>query len=201
MSILADKVLLLNKNMHPLRCISVRRAFFLLTKPRRKVPSAKVATAVEIDENHDIISLVEWDEWISLPVRPGDRFVGISKQQVRVPSIIVLGEFDRMVVVKRTFTKTALWDRQKGCDMYSSAPLKWHECDIDHFVPRSKGGETSWRNCGLTPIETNRRKGDKLAHEVGLRLRTPLVEPPAKPMFVQMRRDVRFPEWDAFIPG
>ena len=92
MSILDEKVLLLNKRMQPLRFIPVRRAFFLLSKPRRKDPSTKVATALEVDENHEIIGPVRWDDWLKLSVRDGDRFIATAKQRIRVPSIIVLAE-------------------------------------------------------------------------------------------------------------
>ena len=75
MSILDGKVLLLNRIMQPLRLISVRRAFFLLAKPRRKDPSTKVATALDIDENHEIVGPVRWDDWITSKKRGASRRV------------------------------------------------------------------------------------------------------------------------------
>ena len=199
MSVLDEKVLLLNRLMYPLRLISVRKAFFLLTKPRRKDPSTSVATALEVDENRDIVRPVKWEEWLSFPIREDDRVISTTKQKIRVPSIIILADFDRLVVGKTQLNKRSLWERQKGRCMYSTKPLKWDNCDIDHYIPRAKAGKTSWTNCGLTSIEYNRMKGDKLAPEVGLKLRLPLIEPPPKPLFVHLRRNPRFPEWDVFI--
>ena len=199
MSILDGKVLLLNRIMQPLRLISVRRAFFLLAKPRRKDPSTKVATALDIDENHEIVGPVRWDDWITLPVREGDRSISTAKHRIRVPSIIVLSDFDRVPVVDPRFTKTNMWMKQKGRCMYTLEEMKWDECDMDHFVAQSKGGKTDRTNCGLTKIEYNRRKGDKSAKEVGFELKIPLGPPKAKPVAVNLRRDSRFPEWDYFI--
>lgn len=199
MNILDDKVLLLNRIMQPLRLISVRRAFFLLTKPRRKNPSMKVATALEIDENHEIVGPVHWEDWVSLPPREGDRVIATARQQIRVPSIIVLSDYDRVPVVSPHLTKSNLWEKQKGKDMYTLEELSWDDCDIDHVVARSKGGKTDWSNCGLTCIAYNRKKGDRAPHEVGLQLRIPLGAPKPKPLAVRLRRDPRFPEWDAFI--
>jgi 5-methylcytosine-specific restriction endonuclease McrA len=199
MNILDEKVLLLNRLMQPLRLISVRRAFFLLSKPRRKDPSTKVATALEVDENHDIVGPVKWEDWLTLPVRPTDRHVSTAKQTIRVPSIIVLAEYDRVPLVEPNLTKVALWERQKGKDMYTLEQMKWDDCDMDHYIAQSKGGKTDWTNCGLTAIVNNRKKGDRPAHEVGLTLRIRLEPPKPKPMAVRLRRDPRFPEWDPFI--
>jgi len=201
MNILDEKVLLLNKLMQPLRLVSVRRAFFLLAKSRRKNPSMKVATALEVDENHEIIGPMRWEDWIVQPIRPGDRSVATAKHRIRVPSIIVLSDYDRVPVVKANLTKANMWDRQKGKDMYTLEDLKWDDCDMDHYVAQSKGGATSWTNCGLTKIAHNRKKGDRAAHEVGLQLRIKLEEPRPKPVLVRLRRDPRFPEWDPFIPN
>lgn len=199
MSILDEKVLLLNKLMQPLRIISVRRAFFLLAKPRRKDPATKVATALDVDENHEIIGPVRWDDWLRLPVRPCDRSVATAKQRIRVPSIIVLAEYDRVPVVTPNMSKTALWEKQKGKCMYTLQQMQWDDCDIDHYVAQSKGGKTDWSNCGLTTIANNRKKGDKAAHEVGLALRVKLEPPKPRPLAVRLRRDDRFPEWHPFI--
>ena len=199
MNILDEKVLLLNRIMQPLRFISVRRAFFLLSKPRRKDSSAKVATALETDENYDIIGPVKWDDWITYPIRENDRAVATPRHRIRVPSIIILAEYDRVPIVEPNMTKAALWDKQRGLDMYTLERMKWDECDMDHYIPQSKGGKTDWFNCGLTTIENNRKKGNKLAHEVGLRLRIKLGPPKPKPLATRLRRNPRFPEWDIFI--
>jgi 5-methylcytosine-specific restriction endonuclease McrA len=42
---------------------------------------------------------------------------------------------------------------------------------VDHLVPRSRGGETSWENCVLMCPMHNSRKGDKLLGELGWNLK------------------------------
>ncbi len=199
MNILYDKVLLLNRLMQPLRLITVRRAFFLLTKPRKTNPSSRVATALEVDENHAIVGPVQWEDWLTREVRPGDRAISSAKQKIRVPSIIVLAEYDKVPVVEPTLSKSSLWERQNGKDMYTLEQLAWDDCDVEHYIAKSRGGATSWTNCGVTAIKHNRKKGDRAAHEVGLRLRLPLTVPRPKPVLARLRRDPRFPEWNPFI--
>lgn len=42
---------------------------------------------------------------------------------------------------------------------------------IDHIVPQSRGGGSTWENTVLACARCNGRKGDRTAAEVGLRLR------------------------------
>ena len=199
MSILDDNVLLLNKNMQPLRIIKVRRAFYLLTKPRKKVPSDKVATALYVDENHEIIGPVKYEEWLTLPCVPGDRVIHTGKATIKVPSIIILSEFDRIPLQNRKLSKSALWQKQEGKDAYTLEDLEWDNCDIDHVHARSKGGPKTWDNCALTSIPNNRKKDNKTLAEAGFKLMIPLGAPKPKPGFLRIERDARFPEWNYFI--
>lgn len=200
MNILDDKVLLLNRLMQAVRLISVRKAFFLMAKPRRKDPRTRVATALEVNDNHEIERAVTWEEWITLPIRPEDRVIHTSRCGIRVPSIIVLAEFDKTVIVEPNLNKKTLWKRQDGKCMYTLVPLEWGECDMDHYIAKSAGGKTEWTNCGLTTMVINRKKGSKKAHEVGLSLKLPLVKPKSKPLAIDsLRPDLRFPEWDMYM--
>ena len=41
---------------------------------------------------------------------------------------------------------------------------------VDHLVPRSRGGATSWENCVAACLACNQRKGDRTPREAGMRL-------------------------------
>ena len=45
---------------------------------------------------------------------------------------------------------------------YRGKPLGSGEGNIDHVLPRSRGGKTSWENCVLASKDVNSRKGDRL---------------------------------------
>jgi 5-methylcytosine-specific restriction endonuclease McrA len=46
------------------------------------------------------------------------------------------------------------------------------ELTLDHVVPRSRGGKTTWRNVVTACVACNRRKGRATPEQVGMKLRT-----------------------------
>lgn len=82
---------------------------------------------------------------------------------------------------------------------YSGRKLRREEADIDHVVPRSRGGQTSWQNCVLAHREVNSRKADRLPQEAGLRLlHAPRVPAPV-PACVAIRNTHGIRDWDHFL--
>ncbi len=73
------------------------------------------------------------------------------------------------------------------------------EGNIDHVVPRSRGGKTSWDNCVLAHREVNSRKANRLPHEAGLRLRKQPVAPRVVPASVLIRNYYGVRDWQHFL--
>lgn len=169
-----------------------------MATPRKKNPSQKVLIAVEV-EDEQVIRLVQWEEWITLPIREGDRYVSTAKTKVRVPTIVTTAEYDKVPEIEPRLSKEALWRRQKGKDIYTNQPLKWSKANVDHYIPRAKGGETVWENVGLTDPEINTMKGDKYAHEVGLQLMQPLTKLKKMLLSMRLKPDPKYPEWDPYL--
>ena len=59
------------------------------------------------------------------------------------------------------------------------------ELTIDHVVPRSQGGTSTWENCVLACVTCNKRKADRTPQQAGLKLRqaagSPDVEADVRP--------------------
>ena len=53
---------------------------------------------------------------------------------------------------------------------------------IDHIMPRSRGGMTSWENCVAACLRCNHKKGNKMPEEIGMHLR----RKPSRPDFTLM---------------
>ena len=77
--------------------------------------------------------------------------------------------------------------------------LAREEGNIDHVVPRSKGGPTSWSNCVLSCKRVNNRKGDRTPHEAGLHLMKSPEPPKVLPMTLFLQNVHDIPEWEPFL--
>jgi 5-methylcytosine-specific restriction endonuclease McrA len=142
---------------------------------------------------------VSWSEWLQLPVREGDREVRTPRGPIRVPTVVVLGKFNKVPLRRVAFSARAIWERDAGRCQYTGRPLRPGEGNIDHVVPRSRGGATSWENCVLADRSVNSRKADRLPHEAGLRLLRPPAQPREVPVSVLIRNSHGIPDWELFL--
>jgi 5-methylcytosine-specific restriction endonuclease McrA len=69
---------------------------------------------------------------------------------------------------------------------------------LDHLLPRSRGGETTWLNLVTACSRCNSHKGDRTPEEAGLKL----LRKPAKPSllsFLQLHLNTHNEDWDIYL--
>lgn len=62
-------------------------------------------------------------------------------------------------------------------DNYTCRYCKKYGDTIDHVVPESRGGETSWMNCVTACSPCNNKKDDRTPEEAGMKLLWAIYEP------------------------
>ena len=159
--------------------------------------ASDAATGIDIFDGNFLPT--KWTDWIALPVRNCDRAVNTPRGQVRVPTVIIAVNYARVPLRRPRFNARGIWDRDGGVCQYTGRKLGRHEGNIDHVVPRSRGGKTSWHNCVLAHREINSRKADRLPHEVGLRLRKSPAAPRALPVSAFIRNCYSIEDWEHFL--
>ena len=93
-----------------------------------------------------------------------------------VPEIIVLSMYDRLPKNEVKFTRHNVFVRDRLTCQYCGQSFEPRELNLDHVVPRDKGGNTIWENVVTSCIRCNSRKANKLPHEARmfpLNLRAP----------------------------
>jgi 5-methylcytosine-specific restriction endonuclease McrA len=183
-------VLVLNRNWQAINVRTPQEAFCMM--------ATNVATGLEI-EGEDQIQAVKWDEWIQLPVRPEDQFVRTVHGQIRVPTVIVAINYARVPKKRPKFSARGVRQRDGNRCQYTGAVLKPEEGSIDHVVPRSRAGPNSWDNCVWASKRVNAHKGDRLPHELGLRLLAVPMAPRELPIseLIENAHEVR--DWRLFL--
>src|ERR1044071_5761650 len=92
-------VLVLNRNWQAIGVRTPAEAFCQL--------ATNVATALDIDgDNH--IRPVQWDEWITLPIRESDTCVHTVRGPIRVPTIIVALNYARVPMKRPKLSARAI---------------------------------------------------------------------------------------------
>lgn len=188
MSLINEPTLVLNKSWLATDSITVKKAF-------TKVISGR---AVFLDtvywSQHDIYS------WIKLPVLPGKRFIRMSCGEIRIPELVLTTKYNRIPNRQVVFNRRNIWKRDKGVCQYCGKKPPSDETSIDHIVPRSKGGLSTFPNCVLACMKCNCRKGSHTLKEVGMKLIHGKVLPRPKwsPLYALKRK--KYPDsWKTFL--
>jgi len=84
------------------------------------------------------------DNWLKLPVREHDNAVNTPRGPVLVPTVIVAVNYAKVPLRLPRFGARGIWERDGGVCQYTGRKLSPKEGNIDHVVPRSRGGKTSW---------------------------------------------------------
>jgi 5-methylcytosine-specific restriction endonuclease McrA len=187
---LERNVLVLNRLWQAVNVCSVRRAFTLLC--------AGQAQVVHTDGSHFLTH--DFESWRDFSTRePEEEMVHTVSIKIRVPRVIVLLLFDRMPRKEVKFTRHNIYERDKNTCQYCGKVFDRRDLNLDHVIPRDKGGETTWENIVCSCIRCNTRKANRLAHEVGMRL----IRKPEKPRwqpFLHITFDTKPHEsWRHFI--
>ena len=88
----------------------------------------------------------------------------------RVPSVIRLLEYRRIPYQTRALSRKNILMRDRNTCQFCGQALPAAELTLDHIVPRSRGGESSWENLVSCCHPCNNRKGNRLPEEAGMNL-------------------------------
>jgi len=183
-------VLVLNRHWQAIDVKTPMDAFSMM--------AAGNATALNMEGDHELCP-VRWEDWLALPVRESDHSIGTVHGPIRVPTVLVLARFDRVPKRRPKFCAKAIWERDGGVCQYTGRKLRPGEGNIDHIVPVSRGGASSWENCVLADRKVNSRKGNKLPEEAGLKLLREPSAPREVPVTLLIRNTYAVKDWGLFL--
>ncbi|HYO96847.1 MAG TPA: HNH endonuclease [Polyangiaceae bacterium] len=185
--VLTLPVLLLNRHFAPISVATARRAFVLLYG----------GAARALDDNGDTY---DFAAWLTMPVRSNDDRLPIIGSAVRVPRVLHLLRYDRAPRVAVRLTRRNLMIRDQFQCQYCGRRPSQRDLNVDHVLPRSRGGLDSWENLVVSCRVCNLRKGRRTPVEAGMSL----LSVPQRPRWstaTQIRLVTRepFAEWQPFL--
>jgi len=118
--------------------------------------------------------LLTGDEWMSVVGTNLENCILTTRGRLVLPEIIITKFYDRYNYRDPRCSKHNLLKRDGMICQYTGEFLVKKNATIDHILPKSKGGKTTWNNCVVSSFFCNNRKGSKTLNEVNLKL---LIDP------------------------
>ena len=187
--VLQRPTLVLNRRWTPIRTTPVQDAIGLGAKG--------TAVIIEPDsfETHDLAS---WNDVSRARLRFGDVAIHSPRLVLVPPEVILLTTYEGQGGRAVVFSRKNLFKRDRYTCQYCGIQPGPEELTVDHVVPRSRGGTSTWENCVLACVECNKRKADRSPAHAGLKLRRQPKKPTWKALVQVPARDRR-ESWDKFL--
>jgi 5-methylcytosine-specific restriction endonuclease McrA len=186
-----EPTLILNRNWSPISTTHVRQALVLLCRQ---------SAAAVCPETYELCGLERW------VARTLERLTGLDRARlvrtptswIEKPEVIILCDYAGVPRREVAFSRRNLYRRDDYRCQYCKRSGQPHELSIDHVVPRSRGGKTTWENCVLACVRCNSRKANKTPRESGLLLERPPSRPTWSPLVAALPR-TQPDSWKKFL--
>jgi 5-methylcytosine-specific restriction endonuclease McrA len=183
---LDSSVLVLNRVYQPMHVTSVRRAVTLLYQ----------GVARALDEQ---FRLFDFESWAAVGAAVSEEAIHTPNRAIRVPRVVVLVAHTHLPRQRVRFSRLNVYARDESTCQYCGRRLPRSELNLDHVLPRSRGGSTSWENVVCSCVACNLRKGGRTPEESGMRLLRAPARPRWTAVFRNATRRAIYREWRPFL--
>lgn len=196
-AILDNRVLKLNRNYQPIEIITAKDAFTLLYKNCAEVVTVEngayanytfVSWAEVSELKEELGEWVEYDEWIHT--------TSFTLEIPRVIRVLGFGDIPKYTI---KLTRKNIYNRDNNTCQYCGKQFPTDQLNIDHVIPRSKGGKNSWENLVCSCIKCNQKKRDREPKEASMKLIKIPQMPKHNPHLSVHIGNAKYKSWTHFI--
>ncbi|ABY35902.1 MAG TPA: HNH endonuclease [Chloroflexus aurantiacus] len=148
---MAQRVLVLNASYEPLQLISVRRALILLLQEKAELVEAAMQQLRAQSVTYSVPLVIRLVRYIRIP------------RQLRLPC-----------------SRRAVFARDRETCQYCGQQPGRNNLTMDHVIPRSQGGQTTWENVVTACRDCNHRKGGRTPEQANM----VLLSTPRQPQYL-----------------
>lgn len=181
--------LVLNNSWRPIQTTTTRVAIGLVAK----------GSAVIIDP--DTYEVHDLDSW-HIASETQDKYQDFRIRSMRLdltpPELILLTHYRGIGDQSVTFSRLNLYRRDQYSCQYCGDQPGTKELTIDHVMPRSRDGKSTWENCVVACVECNKRKAARTPAEAGMKLRRK-PKKPSWPAISRLPREIHCDSWRKFL--
>ena len=153
-------VLVLNRNFYAIHIANWQRALSLVYLDHARV----------VDEEYRTYNFDDWRELSKILHNHAGGYVTTPSFRIAIPEVIALRGYDKLPVGDVKFTRRNIYEHYGHRCCYCGTKFGTQELNLEHVLPRSRGGKTDWSNIVTSCIPCNLRKADRLPQEAGMKL-------------------------------
>jgi len=113
--------------------------------------------------------------------------------EFHIPAVVRLHEYVNVPYRSVELSRLNIFKRDNHVCQYCGSSK---DLSIDHVIPRSKGGASSWKNLVTACKPCNAKKGDNSPEEANM----PLAQRPFKPSYLMFLRDYSGFKYEEWLP-
>ncbi|MFP4321252.1 MAG: HNH endonuclease [Anaerolineales bacterium] len=134
----------------------------------------------------------------AIVVEESGRFIRTVRDQFSVPSVIALRHYINVPRRQAPWSRRGVLVRDGYICIYCGIQpgsvqqgkvLSRGSMTVDHILPKSRGGKDTWTNTACACPRCNHRKGNKLPHEAGLKMRWEARRPRTNYLVIEFGND------------
>lgn len=152
--------LVLNRHFYAVHIMDWKRSMSLLYQGH----------ADALDDTFQHYDFENWKELSALIEDHPSGFVHTQTFRIAVPEVIRLKKYDRLPDSEVKFSRRNIYEHYKHKCCYCGKVFKTSELNLDHIIPKSRGGATDWTNIVTACIPCNTQKADQTPKEAGMKL-------------------------------
>ena len=160
MSVLQEKVLVLNKSWQPIQVTTVRKAVTMVFHDTAQVVDPK---------SYGTFDFESWKE-AAVFAKEATKYLHACSWKMVIPEVIVLRHYNGFHKRQVRFSRRNVFERDSCRCQYCGERFRTQDLTLDHVLPRSRGGHSQWENVVVACYRCNRRKANRTPREAHMRL-------------------------------
>lgn len=198
MSVLSLQVLTLNKTYQPLGLISVKEAIESVFSGRAEI--------IEQEKN-GYFSNYDVHSWLELSnlkkeleeIEDHDIWINFHSPSFLAPRVIRFLEYNKTIIKKVRFSRKNILIRDNLTCAYCNTKFPVEQLQLEHIIPKSKGGKSTWLNTTASCKKCNDYKRDRTPEEAGMTIKRSPYVPKFLPRSNIHFKGKRYKFWEQFV--
>ena len=179
-------VLVLNRFFFPIDTTNVKRAFLMLYGGAAKAVNLNYET-------------FDFNSWSEISTKHDDDSIKTVSAIIKIPRVIMVIRYDKVPSKEVRFNRYNIFKRDKSTCQYCGTSLPKSELTIDHILPKSLGGKTTWENVVCACSKCNRKKGCKTLLASNMKLMNKPIKPTWELLSNLYIKTTTYKEWKPFL--